>query len=212
MREDKHVEVVEAKDCTFIEATVINKKPHEPRATYDSANAAASIKKIREQNRLTLYARRANALIAIYCVFTGMITHMMPSLDLMKNWHDSVESQYQSSGFESLTQIPGPAMHWFAKVDITNGFQSILLPEAMRRFFTTLVYDPIANRSIHYRWRTWPQGYLYSSMAFRNAITHVLEKVTSHPVVSPHIASRELAFGNLKKDVGKMLNVGKMLI
>jgi hypothetical protein len=202
MAEYGHVELTNSKNCFFIEQVVpVVKKPNEPRITYDPADHEGSIKRIRDGHRLTLYARRANSLLAIICPLSGVIKHMVPTLNMLKTSSTTFESQYQSSGFESLTMIPSSAMQWFSKIDIKDGFQSILLPEAMRRFFTTCVYDPLQNHTQYYRWCTWPQGYIYSSMAFRNAITHVLEKVCSNATILPMMQSRQLGFGNMMDDV-----------
>ena len=122
------IEVVDAKDCHYIEATVlVDKTPDVPPLVYDTADHSGSKAKIMARYRLTLFARRSNLMIAVLCPVTGNILHKIPSLEAKQSWPDSVEAQYQSSGFESLSQIPGTAMFWFAKVDVKSGFPSIVL-------------------------------------------------------------------------------------
>jgi len=191
------VEQVSIALCHFIENTVVvDKRPDLPRPFGGQIQHEV----IQARYRITLDAKRANALIFVIGP-DGVIKAAIPTLAHAVRSGDLHQAQYQASGFESILMMPQQAQQWFAKVDIRDSFQSLVLPIDMRRFFATQVYCPETGKQLCYRWTTWPQGFRYSTMAFRNAATYILEKFTSLEHIAPVVDALKLAFANMTDDI-----------
>jgi hypothetical protein len=167
-----YIEYAPYSECHYLEHVVlVDKSPQLPPVDPMTTPRDAILKRY----RLTLACKKANSMMPVVDADNN-VRYMIPALVHEVEKARTFQTQYQTSGYESLTKMRGPCLRWKGKVDVTNGYQSILMHVLMRRFFCTQAQDPLTQSKRCFRWKTWPQGYYYSSIAFQNAMSHVLEK------------------------------------
>ena len=109
-------------------------------------------------------------------------------------------SFFQPSARDSLALLPAKSLYQFAKIDLTDGFQSVLIHPHLRRFFGTQFWDSTVNRMRYIRWKTLAQGHRASSGMFRQAVEIALSSAQQDPRLAPHFLSGDLGIGNLQDD------------
>jgi len=99
-----------------------------------------------------------------------------------------------------MLDLPSESLYFFAKIDLKDGFQSVVIHPYLRRFFGTQFYDEDENAMIYANWITLPQGHRFSSGMFRMAVQFVINLVESDLRIRPLLANQTLGINNLQDD------------
>lgn len=147
--------------------------------------------------RITLACGNSNSLIPVIQNDGTIVA--LPKSQATNSLKTINTSQYQETAFQGLSSLPLKSMKFFATVDITDGYQCILIHPLMRRFFGCQVIDEFGQAK-YYRWTTLPQGHRWSSILFKHAVTIILRRVQADPRIYQHIQNSDLGFANLQDD------------
>jgi transposase InsO family protein len=100
--------------------------------------------------------------------------------------------QFQRSAFEIARRLPIEKCRFFSKVDISNAYNCVLLPPALRHIGAE-VYDNDSGRYVYFQFHTLMQGWKYSPLMFRMVANFVLNRC--YQLLSPEALPRvHLAF------------------
>ena len=196
MAERGEIEECRMDEVDLIESPIlVDKRPKDPpfsKATDDE---------IDDRYRLVLDAKLFNTLVCAIDV-DGKVRFLPPERIAPNSKAKILKpKQFQSSGFEGITQIPRKAFVWFAKVDIKDGFNNVRIPPPMRRLYGCRIFDDVKNRYCTYRWMTCVQGSKISGMAFGNAVNYINEMLYKDPRLTVHIDAQTIAFSRLVDDI-----------
>jgi hypothetical protein len=110
------------------------------------------------------------------------------------------DTQYAASAFDTLRWLRVDLYKFFGKIDLKDCYQSILLPDRMRRFFGTSFKDHHTGKRRYFVSTTYPQGYMYSGLACSIALGFILEQVSARSEIEPLLSSHQIGFANLVDD------------
>ncbi len=174
--EDK-VEYCESRDCHMLhEIVLVDKKADQklPRIFPDNL----------KRYRVTLDLRVGNDLELIDIGDTNALVPNKFAIKV-KPTKTIYDHQYQTGAIEILRGLPANA-HAYAKIDLDDAFQSVLLPPALRSLFCCVCQT--AAGPVYFRWKSLPQGWKWSPIFFQIAVQYVLDAV--RPELNPHVEVR----------------------
>lgn len=160
------VELCESRECHMLhEIVLVDKKVDEklPRVYPDNL----------KRYRVTLDLRVGNDL---ELVDIGDTNALVPNkfATKVKTTKTLYDHQYQTGAIEILRGLPAGAAV-YAKIDLDDAFQSVLLPSSLRSLFCCVCQT--ASGPMYYRWNSLPQGWKWSPLFFQIAVQLVLDQV-----------------------------------
>ena len=152
-----------------------------------------------DRYRMTLNAKSSNDLVLVVPDSgPAYLTQRNKTRDAKKSLK---AHQFQTSPYQSFTEVPAKCMAFNAKVDLSQSFQSVLIDEKLRRLYATRVWSSAEHKEIIYRWKTLVQGCEYSSMSFKEVVNYLLEKLRANNSIAEMIAKEDLYFFYLQDDI-----------
>ena len=136
----------------------------------------ADAENLHSRYRITLDLRGYNRLELHFTDDTAfLISKRLASIGPKKKFPTT---QFQRSSFEILRRIPLQDKY-FSKIDISNAYNHIQLSSGLQHLGVE-VYDAMAGHYRYFKMTTLAQGWKWSPLFFRMAITFILDKMRSH--------------------------------